>query len=134
MTVIVTQMQRKPDGKLVARVSRGDGKVVPVVYECGAWQTDEKPPRFVLTDVAIELQARARAYEKKEADMPDENVVPWGELTPQAREVVRAEFDRLLGEAPNQGVVPIVREAAERQPETIPYAVAQMREELETSK
>lgn len=60
-------------------------------------------------------------------------VAEWDELTPQAREVVRDEFERLLKRAAAAvpgGDVAGVRREAERCPQLIPHLVVSFRRKL----
>jgi hypothetical protein len=56
----------------------------------------------------------------------------WDELTRDAQAALWLEAQRLLAQAPNQAVVPLLRAEMERHPETIPSWVRAARKATET--
>lgn len=59
------------------------------------------------------------------------DVVPWEDLTPQARLALKDELDRLLAQAPNQPGARLAWEAAMQRPELAPYILADVRKHFE---
>lgn len=52
----------------------------------------------------------------------------WDSLTLQAQAALRDEAERLLARAPNQGVVPMIRTAMEKNPASIPAFIESFKE------
>ena len=61
-------------------------------------------------------------------------IVPWHELTPMAQYAMRIELSEMLECAPNQEVVPMIRQRVQLDPRVIPYMVADMRRRIAEAK
>lgn len=75
--MIITKMQREPEGYLTARVTPEPGaKTVPVHRKFGSWMVDVPGSpghmREVTRPVAAALQDKARLFEKHEAAVAEE--------------------------------------------------------------